>query len=119
MGSESFRCAVSAHALGRDELWEADQIVAGHRQGELEAELLDAPKHGPRKPADRLAPDLCLDGPHLPAADPFVTMMTVPSSSRMFGSMSGAGRWAGRVDVEDGAVISPFVLKARNDVVRV
>jgi hypothetical protein len=35
--------------LGCDEFW-------CHRQGELQAELLDAPKHGSRKFADRLAP---------------------------------------------------------------
>src|ERR1700758_2192432 len=36
--------------------WQADQIVAGHCQGELEAELFDTSQHRPRKPADRLAP---------------------------------------------------------------
>src|SRR5580704_12567710 len=41
---------------GLDELWQSDQIVARHRQGELEAEFSDPPEHGPRKPADRLAP---------------------------------------------------------------
>jgi hypothetical protein len=45
-----------ASCSGLDELWQADQIVARHRQGELEAEFLDPPEHGPRKPADRLAP---------------------------------------------------------------
>ena len=29
--------------------------------------------------------------------------------------MSGAGRWAGRVDVEDGAVINPFVRRLTID----
>src|SRR5215510_2127939 len=41
---------------GGDEPWQADQIAAGHRQGELEAELSDATEHGSRKPTDRLAP---------------------------------------------------------------
>jgi hypothetical protein len=41
---------------GLNELWQADQIVTGHRQGELEAKFSDPPEHGPRKPADRLAP---------------------------------------------------------------
>ena len=44
------------HCWGGDELWQADQIVAGHRQGELKAELSDATEHGSRKPTDRLAP---------------------------------------------------------------
>src|SRR5262245_32459840 len=41
---------------GGDEPWQADQIAAGHRQGELEAERSDATEHGSRKPTDRLAP---------------------------------------------------------------
>src|ERR1700681_5114142 len=45
-----------ASCSGLDELWQADQIVTRHRQGELEAEFSDPPEHGPRKPADRLAP---------------------------------------------------------------
>src|ERR1700732_1414621 len=42
--------------VGLHELWQADQIVARHRQGELEAEFFDPPEHGPRKPANRLGP---------------------------------------------------------------
>src|SRR6202795_3761112 len=41
---------------GLEELWQSDQIVTRLRQGELEAEFSDSPEHGPRKPADRLAP---------------------------------------------------------------
>ena len=41
---------------GLDEFWQADEIVAGHCEGEVETELLDAPQHGPCEPADGLAP---------------------------------------------------------------
>jgi hypothetical protein len=41
---------------GLDQLWQADQIVAGDREGELEAEFFDTAQHEPSEPADRLAP---------------------------------------------------------------
>ena len=66
--------------LGCDEFWLADQIVAGHRQGELEAELLDAPKHGPRKSADRLAP-----------AERLLDALSLPLAHRIAGMSCGTG----------------------------
>ena len=41
---------------GLDELWQADEIVAGHCEGEFETELFDAPQHGPCEPSDGLGP---------------------------------------------------------------
>src|SRR5882757_7457068 len=55
-GEQSLWMPDRGSCRGSEELWQADQIVAGHRQGELEAELCDAAEHGSRKPADRLAP---------------------------------------------------------------
>src|ERR1700716_52460 len=78
MSLMSFRGCRSC--LGCDEFWQADQIVAGHRQGELEAELLDAPKHGPRKPADRLAP-----------AERLLDALSLPLAHRIAGMPCGTG----------------------------
>jgi hypothetical protein len=51
-GFREFPISGCRSCLGRDEFWQTDQVVAGHRQGELEAELLDTSQHGPREPAD-------------------------------------------------------------------
>ena len=40
---------------GCDELRKADEIISGHCESELEAELSDTSQHGPREPADGLA----------------------------------------------------------------
>ena len=53
----------------RKQPWRADQVVAGHCQGELEAELFDTSQHGPGKAANRLAPaEWLLDALPLPLA---------------------------------------------------
>ena len=39
-----------------EQLGYADQVVASHGQGELEAKLIHPSQHWPRQPADRLAP---------------------------------------------------------------
>ena len=49
-GFREFPMCGCRSCLGCEEFWQADKIVAGHRQGELEAELLDAPKPGAPRP---------------------------------------------------------------------
>src|SRR6516162_7159530 len=49
-------CLTAESCGGLDELWQADEIVSGHCENELETELSDASQHGPCEPADGLAP---------------------------------------------------------------
>jgi hypothetical protein len=43
MALRSIGCSIDGSCCGLDELWQADQIVAGHCEGEFETELFDTP----------------------------------------------------------------------------
>ena len=55
-GNVRFRGLLRRSSSCSDQSWQLDEIVSGHRPDELEVELFDATQHGPRRPADGLAP---------------------------------------------------------------
>jgi hypothetical protein len=67
-------------------------VLEEAHQGELEAELLDASKHGPRKSADRLAPaERLLDALSLPLAHRIAGMSCGTAATAMRGATKRNG----------------------------